>query len=163
MRGFWQEVRGIIERRRGGLGTVLLMGANARVGNARSDAVGDIDGVKEDAAGAELHETLRAYSLCLPATLVVEPGDGCAWTSPDATIRRRLAYIAVPLTWLPRVARAYVDREIDLSLKRSDHSVPVVEVRGHFMGGEGPPARPRLGFDRTHSRRRPSARGWRTR
>ena len=93
------------------------MDANARVGSNVSEAIGDVDGVRENFAGAEMHAVLREHSLCLPATLVGEPGDGFTWISPDARVRRRLDYVAVPQAWLPRVAKAYVERGADLAIR----------------------------------------------
>ena len=74
----------MLRKHKGGRDIILFMGANARVGGVRSDAVGGVDAVKEDLAGEELHEVLRDHALCLPSTLAGTPGDGrgdCTWCS----------------------------------------------------------------------------------
>ena len=127
---------------------VLLADANASVGSDASPHVGPVQGSPEDSSGAALHRFLRDRQLHLPSTFEEDPHGGFTWTSPDGQTEKRLDYVGVPIAWKGSVARARVDRDICLALKRRDHRVPTVLVHGNLPGTQAAPILPRPVFSR---------------
>ena len=136
VRDFWREVGAVLAKQ--GASQVLLMAdANAEMGSMVSDVVGDVHAAQETPAGDIFHTWLLRWGVALPATFVEQEGDGCTWSAPSGCTRKRLDYVGVPISWLPAVASARVDDNIDLSITRPDHATARVSLRGIRARGSG--------------------------
>ena len=134
LRGFWDKVSDALVAG-AAVKIVLLADANAVVGSVPSDAIGTVRADVESQAGAVFHRWLQRWRVCLPSTFVEGRGDGATWTPPGGGPRRRIDFVGVPLDWLHLVVEAEVDQSIDLSIKRPDHDVAGVQLRGLHVKG----------------------------
>ena len=130
---FWRLLSGVLSdsARRGGDATIVLMGANSRVGSVITEHIGSCDTAAENANGAELRTTCSEHSL--HAINTFWPA-GHTWTGVWGH-KARIDYVLCSARLAPVVASCAVASDIDLSTgEREDHRVLTVSF-GDFLAG----------------------------
>ena len=108
---------------------VLLVDANARVGQAEGNHIGDHQGHEFDINGIGLESVVIARDLWLPSTFQsTHQGPGHTHVAVRDDSLHRLDYVAVPLCWENAVLSSYVAFDVDIGQKRCDHFPAVVDL-----------------------------------
>ena len=106
---------------------ILLVDANARLGSFPSRAVGSHHEDDQDTGGEFFHDFLIKNNQWVPATFPgTQDGPGGTWRHPRTEEWIRGDYVCLPQQWQLTSCRAYVDRELDISLRVDDHSATSV-------------------------------------
>ena len=108
---------------------VLLVDANARVGEAAGVHVGDHQGQLCDVNGVGLEAILVARQLWLPSTFCdTHSGPGHTHMAVRDSSLHRNDYIGIPLQWDHSCVASRVDYDVDIGQKRCDHFPVIAEV-----------------------------------
>ena len=107
---------------------LLLVDANARVGEVCTDAVGPHQQEPENAAGSIFHDFLLSAGAFLPATFPeFQEGPGVTWLQTQGT-PHRIDYVAVPSSWKDDVCTKVLEGFEALQLKE-DHMPVCLHVQ----------------------------------
>eukprot|EP00435_Cladocopium_sp_Y103_P032590 s2690_g8.t1 len=112
---------------------ILLTDANSRVGAEPCSSIGPF---QSDQASSHTSEGfvnfVRAQGLMLPATFAnYQQGDGATWRHSSGSWSR-IDYVGIPAAWTLDECSARICMDVDPSLCKEDHRVPVVHVRRSF-------------------------------
>ena len=103
---------------------LLLIDANARVGQEPSELIGTYGAEAPNENTAAFQDFLQEFSLCLPSSFEGHNGDTPTWSSP-AGHRARLDYVGVPVAMHPAVAASW-NFEVPLPREHEDHDAVAV-------------------------------------
>ena len=103
---------------------MLLIDANARVGQEPSELIGTYGAEAPNENTAAFQDFLQEFSLCLPSSFEGHNGDTPTWSSP-AGHRARLDYVGVPVAMHPAVAASW-NFEVPLPREHEDHDAVAV-------------------------------------
>ena len=119
---FWQELQQSYSPRYAAWDKILLGDLNCRFGSELSQAVGPHQAEtsnKEDPC----HDFLLESQIWLPATFPeYQRGPAGTWLHPNGKWIRN-DYVGLPLSWDFQECRTWVEEDIDLSMKKTDHCV----------------------------------------
>ena len=117
---------------------VLLIDANARVGEFPNQHVGDHQGDLQDSNGDYLTEYLMEYNLWLPSTFdTVHEGAGGTWHHHNKDSWCRGDYVALPMQWQLEFCHSAVRPDIDITLTKQDHQVVYAGFRWQGLTSSG--------------------------
>lgn len=117
---------------------VLLIDANARVGEFPNQHVGDHQGDLQDSNGDYLTEYLMEYNLWLPSTFdTVHEGAGGTWHHHNKDTWCRGDYVALPMQWQLEFCHSAVRPDIDITLTKQDHQVVYAGFRWQGLTSSG--------------------------
>ena len=104
---------------------VLLIDANARVGEEPSELIGDHQAEEPNRNTPFFIDMLHHFAWSLPATTPVHKGEGHTWTSPSG-YHQRIDFVAVP-AYLAQAVQASWGFEVPLPREHDDHRATVVQ------------------------------------
>ena len=103
---------------------LLLIDANARVGQEPSELTGPHGAEEPNDNTLAFQELLQEFSICLPSSFEGHEGPSVTWTSP-AGHRARLDYVGVPVAMRPAVVASW-NFEVPLPREHEDHDAVAV-------------------------------------
>ena len=139
---WWQETARLI--RHYCRQSLVVMGGdcNASVGSITSRHVGGVAAEDEDTAGESLHGLLRAFDLCLPATMPhCHRGTSFTYVQKHGGQLCRPDFVAVPLEWMCGRTVSFCAPDIQAAHTGPDHVAASVQLTAAYYGA---PAGPRL-------------------
>ena len=120
---WWSELHQAIPSKLKDIPRVILMDANAHLGDIPSIAVGSHQQEPQDRNGELFHHYLIGNDVFLPATFShFQRGEGGTWRHPRGHLLRN-DFIGLPQCWKNFQIETFVEQEVDLSLSREDHLV----------------------------------------
>ena len=126
---WWEKLDAQVPHRLRQWPQILLVDANARVGSQPSSAVGPHQADEQDIGGEEFHGYLLSHQLWAPATFDGhQEGDAGTWKHPRTDEWSRGDYVCLPRYWTLQDCRAFIEKEVDISLTREDHQPPAVAI-----------------------------------
>ena len=103
---------------------VLLIDANARVGEEPSELIGDHQAEEPNRNTPFFIDLLHHFAWSLPATTPIHTGEGYTWTSPSGH-HQRIDFVAVP-AYLATSVQASWGFDVPLPREHDDHRATVV-------------------------------------
>ena len=120
---WWSDLHQAIPSKLKDIPRVVLMDANAHLGDIPSVAVGSHQQEPQDRNGELFHHYLIGNDVFLPATFShFQRGEGGTWRHPRGHLLRN-DFIGLPQCWKKFQIETFVEQEVDLSLSREDHLV----------------------------------------
>lgn len=113
---------------------LCLFDANSRVGSNGSEEVGKCQAEQENIPGEMFHRWLHDAQVWLPSTFDAhQRGPGHTWTHPSGKSTGRLDHIGLSKHWATTNVQTWVEHDIDIAIKRADHSAVMMsfEVTGN--------------------------------
>ena len=139
---WWQETASLIRHYCRQSLVVLGGDCNASVGSITSRHVGGVAAEDEDTAGESLHGLLRAFDLCLPATMThCHRGTSFTYVQKHGGQLCRPDFVAVPLEWMCGKTVSFCAPDIQAAHTGPDHVAASVQLTAAYYGA---PAGPRL-------------------
>ena len=103
---------------------LVLIDANARVGEYPSEHIGDHQGDPQDSNGEFFSHFLADRNLWLPSTFeTIHEGPGGTWHHHGKDHWQRGDYVCLPMQWELSGCHSSVRNEIDITLVKEDHRV----------------------------------------
>ena len=122
---WWKELKNALPGKYRTWPLLLMIDANARIGDLNSQVVGDCDADVQDHAGAELHDFLLDTGTWLPATFSqCHSGESGTWQTSKWG---RGDFVGIPLKWKFDHCTSSI-ADVDLALCREDHKAPGVTI-----------------------------------
>lgn len=120
---------------------VLMVDANAKVGDDTCDAIGDHGAERGGDRALPFTSFIREHGLWLPATFPCHDGPTGTWRHPSGSWHRN-DYIGLPMIWSTTSCRSWTSDDIDVSLQHDDHRPALVHIQMplHHSGGAQRPA-----------------------
>ena len=120
---WWTHALGLLQRYGHARQIVLLMDANAKIGNFVDNSFGGHTIDQENANGDRLRQLANSLDLCAPASFAqLHWGKLETWTHPGTGKVSRLDYILCPRSWLYGEVHSWVDEECSSGHAIPDHS-----------------------------------------
>ncbi|CAE7470207.1 unnamed protein product [Symbiodinium sp. CCMP2592] len=131
---FWDQRCREISRRPDGSDFLILVDANARLGSAVSDSVGDHDGEEEQEAGSLFHTFVIQLGGYVPATFSAHhQGPSTTWRSALGG-RHRIDYIVTPQAWSTYGLTTSVLQNFEALQLREDHKPVALSCAFGYKG-----------------------------
>ena len=106
---------------------ILLVDANARVGNEPCQQIGGHQAEGSNGKADSFEYFVREQGLFLPSTFAhFQEGDGMTWRHANGSWHRN-DFIGLPMSWSYASCRAWVSLDVDVGLAKEDHRVPMVQ------------------------------------
>ena len=105
---------------------VLLVDANARVGDTTCSHIGDFAGESGCEKSEPFTSFLRARDIWLPCTFDCHQGPSGTWRH-HAGHWTRNDYVGLPASWQVQQCTSWTATDIDLTLQHEDHRVALVK------------------------------------
>ena len=111
-------------------GLVLpLIYANSRVGSIPSRAIGWHQAEEQDTNGEFFHNFVLDNGMWIPATFDSnQEGLGGTWRHPKTEKWIRGDFVCLPLDWQFSACKAFIDPQLDISLRVEDHCAASVHL-----------------------------------
>ena len=128
---WWRHLCQLLGTHNKSTGTVLLLDANAAVGEILTDGIGNHEASIEDTNGRLLRELATAHDLWLPATFSgCHFGPSATWYSSASkkVSGSRLDYIAIPLDWQGSSISSHTVPNLDVVQSNIDHVAIMLDI-----------------------------------
>ena len=110
---------------------ILLLDANAALGDIETDGIGQLDPMPEDLNGACLRQLVSGHRLWLPSTFPEHhEGPTATWFSSAAKSPHGLRndYIALPMDWRQLKVTSSTAPTVDVAQRSLDHVAIIMEI-----------------------------------
>lgn len=125
---YWDELREAIPQKYQDWDVVLMGDLNCRLGGEPSQAVGHFQAEDSNGKEHQCHDFLLAKGIQLPSTFAeFQAGEPGTWLHPNGWLRND--FVGIPQRWRPVVCKSWVEQDIDLALKKTDHCVATLALQ----------------------------------
>ena len=107
---------------------VLLVDANAKVGDDTCDAIGSHGAERGGDRALPFTSFIREHGLWLLSTFPCHEGSTGTWRHPSGTWHRNY-YVGLPKTWPATACCSWTSEDIDVSLHQEDHRAALVRLQ----------------------------------
>ena len=107
---------------------VLLVDANAKVGDDTCDAIGSHGAERGGDRALPFTSFIREHGLWLLSTFPCHEGSTGPWRHPSGTWHRN-DYVGLPKTWPATACCSWTSEDIDVSLHQEDHRAALVRLQ----------------------------------
>ena len=142
---WWQTLADRIPAKYNSWARVLLVDANARVGQYTSRNIGGHQAENETEKSEPFRNFVVEQDIWLPSTFeAYQCGPGLTWNNST-----RNDFVGLPVRWPITHCQAWIDQNIDLTTTKEDHSVALVDVSFHVRLANSAYKRPRKPTEET--------------
>lgn len=126
---WWFDLHGAIPAKYRQWSRIALLDANARVGSIPTKAIGSFSADEQDTHGEYMHSFILDNELWIPSTFEgVQDGPGGTWRHPKTKQWIRGDYVCLPANWNLLTCKAFIDPNLDISLRVDDHCAASVSI-----------------------------------
>ena len=139
---WWDQITNMLPDRFAMWPRILLIDANARVGNEPCSHIGPHQAEKSNGKEEGFVHFVRSQGMFLPATFGrCQVGPGSTWRHSNGSWCRN-DFVGLPIDWHYESCQAWVSMDIDVGIVKEDHRAAVVRITRQVAIA-----------DRTHSRK----------
>ena len=126
---YWDELKEAITQKYQDWDVILMGDLNCRLGGEPSQAVGHFQAEDSNGKEHQCHDFLLAKGIQLPSTFAeFQVGQPGTWLHPNGQWLRN-DFVGIPQRWRPVVCKSWVEQDIDLALKKTDHCVAALALQ----------------------------------
>ena len=121
---WWHHLHTILHPHNGRAWILLMLDANAALGNIITDGISEHTATEEDINGEHLRLLTDTFQLWLPAIFTgIHTGPSLTWMISTAKAPQGLRndYIALPLEWMAHIVRSSTIPDLDATQATLDH------------------------------------------